>query len=216
MSGRKGVPYNKKHPPFRMMTTGDIKKALALYETGMSLEAVADELGFTRCTIKNNIQHLTRIRSKHEQVALRLKLPDEKEAELIRLYQTDTTMSELKRLFDRSDSYITHLMMRKGIPLRGRFRAQHIRRRTEIETARKLLVLEMYEGLGMSTKEIGDVLGHDYRYVIRRLRDRMRTKAEFTKVAADRKRESAAQREERDRRVRELISNFRREFQTAP
>ncbi len=201
---------------FRMKTT-HVRQAVALYEAGRSIHSISKELRISRKTLAKHLREKTSIRTSWEQKAFRLKLSPWQEKELVRLYEANTPMYELKAIFKRSHHFINRVIARHGFELRSREKAQRLKICGDVDTARTILIVEMYDRLGMSTIEISQELGRCVRYVRKRLPSAsIRTKSENNVLRYIRLRETATQREERDRRVRELISNFRREFQTAP
>lgn len=144
-------------------------------------------------------------------------MPEATQLEAVRLYELGLSTTDIAERLGRNPSCFVRLLRRRGVRIRTRKQAREAYAEPASQ-ALNVLLAELHVGQRLSMSEVAEAVGKNLSSVQKRLQ-RMgvtRSRAEAVANAADIRRETAAQREARAHRVRELVSNFRKEYGAIP
>lgn len=200
----------------KYMTTVDVREAVRMYESGMSLTKISEVLGFSRRTITKHVHPQCAIRPSWEQNALQNGLLTEaEEREAAQLYRRGASKHELACRFNKYPQYFDAILRRHGVTIRRTLSKQNYAHYATPKTmAMTLLVATLYREEGMSVGEIAELVVRSWTAVHARLRRAgvVRNKQEAVKVFNAWSRKTSSEREARAHRARKMVENYRREY----
>lgn len=202
----------------KYMTTVDVREAVRMYESGMSLTKISEVLGFSLRTITKHVHPKCAIRPSWEQNALQNGLLTEaEEREAAQLYRRGASKHELACRFNKYPQYFDAILRRHGVTIRRTLSKQnyaHYATPKTMAMTMTLLVATLYREEGMSVGEIAELVGRSWTAVHARLRRAgvVRNKQEAVKVFNAWSRKTSSEREARAHRARKMVENYRREY----